>query len=146
MYARVRNVCKIHTSSNYLHDGEAISSALRGFAVTNLYVLMSTVPPPASIIITFALSYPGHVSNEHRDAMCVFTNCYGVGCKSTVNTVQKTSFTFADKRDPYMSPWSIRNQPSVNGGLSHLALLQSLPPIRMGENEIDAIAEGSPKT
>ena len=120
------------------------SSTEIGRVETIVYVLMSTVPPPASMTMTVFPSCSKYISDKLGEVSLIMTNLYAFYDEVALNTEVQACFPFGDKVDASMPGCSVWDKPSHDRGLAHFALLKTLPAIGVGQDELDAIFDGSP--
>ena len=109
-----------------------------------MYVLMSTVPPPASMTMTVFPSCSKYISDKLGEVSLIMTNLYAFYDEVALNTEVQACFPFGDKVDASMPGCSVWDKPSHDRGLAHFALLKTLPAIGVGQDELDAIFDGGP--
>jgi hypothetical protein len=58
----------------------------------------------------------------------------------------QTSFSFCDESYPRFSRVSIRNEAAINGSSAHFCLLRAFPTIRMAEDKLKVVLQGTPQS
>ena len=128
-----------------VHCGAAISSYDWLCGDVRRYALISIVPPPASTIRSpFP---PWYRSQRHSSSKVNKVHLDGIVYKATLNTEMQASFALSDEGEITIvrTLETFRYQACLYSSCAYHALLSTFPAIRVSENKLCTIFQGTPQ-